>query len=382
MKNSKGKYYLLSFFLLLLWAPMVQQTFDVFTIPELQGAFVKPDNIILTSENWFSGDYGRKKEDFIRSDFGFHAVLVRLYNQIQYSFFNQACTKNVVIGKDDYIYEDRYIDAYYGRDFIGDEAIEVRTQQVKELQDTLKNYGIFLFTVFTPGKGMYYPEFIPENKRGPRTRTNYEAYIDAYNRNGLNYIDFEKYFIAMKDTSRYPLYTRGGIHWTYYGEVLAIDSIIRYLHKNAGMKRTALTVNSIKTSTVPEFRDNDAASAMNILKELNRDTLAYPQLSYNDSLKQFNFFTVGDSYYWDMQLHFAPFLFNDSWFWYYYNKMYGWNGTTIDIEYSKPRISDILIMKNVVCIFQTDAALTNLGWGFFWDANTKFKSYKWEHKNN
>src|SRR5579872_5274432 len=118
MKNNLPKYLLFGLFLFLLWAPMLQNRFNVFKGGELKGAFVKPDDIHFSFKNWFDGTYAPKKEGYIRSSFGFQGDLVRLYNQIDYSIFKIANTDNVVVGNDDYLYEDRYIISYYGRDFV------------------------------------------------------------------------------------------------------------------------------------------------------------------------------------------------------------------------------------------------------------------------
>ena len=371
MKKSGLKYFLAAVFLLALWAPSLQKGLNIFKGGELHGAYVAPQDIPFTLKDWFNGTYSENKEAYLKGSFGFQGDVIRLYNQLNFDFFNIASTENVVVGKQGYIYEQRYIDSYYGTDFVGEKNIRDKAGALKQLQDTLQQHGIFLFMVFAPGKGTFYPEYIPDNKQKAKHRTNYQACIDACRDMNINYIDFEKYFLAIKDTSRYRLYTRGGTHWSYYGDVLAFDSIMRYVKQKTTFKLPRFKMDTIVTKTKPQFRDNDAADAMNLIYASKRDTLAYPQFSATDTASNLNFMVVGDSYFWQMQIWMTPLIFKDCSFWYYFIRIYSNHRPLIEGTDAHRQLKNILLQQNIICIMETDAALSDFGFGLPEEANKK-----------
>lgn len=358
--------------MLALWAPWLQNWLYVFKGGELKGAFVVPPDIPFTSKDWFNGTYSQKKETYLKASFGFLGDVVRFYNQLNFELFDVVSTDNVVVGKQHYLYEQRYIDSYYGTDFAGEKKIRDQVAALKQLQDTLQQHGIFLFMVFAPGKGTFYPQYIPDNLRKVKKRTNYDACADACRDMHINYIDFEKYFLAMKDTSRYKLYARGGIHWSYYGDVLAFDSMMRYVKQKTGFQLPRFKIDTIITKTKPQFRDNDAIEALNLIYAKDNDTLAYPQFSANDTASNLNFMVVGDSYFWQMQVWMTPLIFKDCSFWYYFVNIYSNHRPLVEQADAHRQLKDILLHQNIICIMETDAALGNFGLGFPEEANEKF----------
>ena len=61
-----------------------------------------------------------------------------------------------IVGKDNYLYEESYIKAYLGDDFIGEKKIFNTAQKLKAVQDTLKSNHIDLIVVLAPGKGTFF----------------------------------------------------------------------------------------------------------------------------------------------------------------------------------------------------------------------------------
>jgi hypothetical protein len=84
---------------------------------------------------------------------------VRLYNQLDFSLFSVSHARQIVVGKPDYLFEQSYIEAHLGRDFIGKEPIEGRVNQIRRLQDLpWKRNGTLLMVVFPQDKESFYPE--------------------------------------------------------------------------------------------------------------------------------------------------------------------------------------------------------------------------------
>ena len=234
-----------------------------------------------------------------------------------------------------------------------------------------------MFVAFAPGKAAFCPEYIPDRYRQTEKKpTNYEAYVEACKKQGLNYIDLTSYLLSMKDTSRYRLYPRRATHWSYYGDFLAFDSIIHYLQQKSGFKMAGLRIDSIQLDTHPRWRDNDIGSTLNLIAEFNKDTLAYPFFSATDTNRTLNLLAIGDSYYDNMQSYNSPLIFKNSWFWFYYVNIQRSGLPKIEDKEAHTRLKEIILRQNIICIIQTDGGLRDFGYTFIDQANEVFKLQK------
>jgi hypothetical protein len=364
-------------FLLLLGVlvvPHIQNKFKLFTIKPLQGAITNAPDSFFSVHEWFSGNYQEQKTKYINESFGFRNLFVRMNNQLEFTLFNYARANEVIIGKENYLYEKNYVKAYYGLDFVGKDSIDRTMQRVKFLQDTLAKLNKTLILVFASSKGTFYPEYFPDSYKQTRGTTNYEVYLKEAQKLNLNYIDFNKYFVDNKHTSKYPLCSRYGIHWSSYGERLAADSIIRYIEKARGIKMVHPFWDKIDLDNLPRNRDADIEDGMNLLFNLKCDSLAYPEIQFqSDSGKtKPSSIVIADSYYWGMYGFDISRIYSDSHFWFYNHNIYPefrTNGlTTVQID-----LKDQIAKKDIIIIMATDASLTNFGWGFVENAYDIFK---------
>lgn len=375
MKNVNVKNLLLVPFFVLLWGPILQDNLHIFKGGELKGAYTLPADISFGFKNWFDGSYSEKKGDFLSYCFGFRPDFVRIYNQLKFWTFKTAVNTFVVIGKENYLYEQNYIDEYYGKNYVGEEKINENVRDLKELQDTLAARGILLYTVFAPGKGSFYPEFIPESAHEPmKPHTNYASYISACKKSEINFLDFRAWFLAMKDTSSYRLFPRCGVHWSNYGDYLALDSMVHYVEAKSGKDLPDLKLDSVQLSKTPRDRDYDAGERLNLIEQLyGNDTLAYP--CYSVSWKehdQMASLTIADSYFFHMYGVTGPAVFREVDFWYYFNEWWSFNGH----KSTKENIKEEILKHQVVCIMFTDASLSAFPFGFLESALKAFKNNK------
>ena len=171
----------------------------------------------------------KNADKYCTDSFGFQSPLVRTINQIDYSLFGQANAQYVIIGKDNYLYETPYIEAHLGMDFLGDSVVNQKVAMFKQVRDTLAALGTNLTMIFAPGKGSYFPEYIPDYYQKYRqARTNYDAFKLGFDTKQLPYLDFSAWFRQEKENALAPLFPRTGIHWSKYGMLVATDSILRY----------------------------------------------------------------------------------------------------------------------------------------------------------
>lgn len=372
MSSKITKYILFILLVFIISLPLLQRLFPLIHLKELNGKYeigLKPE---LSKESWFSCDYQKQYDKYFNDKIGFRPMFIRIHNQIYYSIFSTYASESITLGKDGYIYETNYINAYIGLDYIGDKEIKIKLDKLKKLQDTLQSLNKEIIIVLAPSKASFYPEYIPDKFLvKPRKKTNYEEVSNQLSKTNLPYIDFSKWFREMKGVLPYPLMNKNGIHWTRYGEVLAMDSLIKYVSKQTSINLPRIKYDSLIKSDYAKFTDNDISQTMNLFyvkKDLN---LVYPNVYIDSSKadkKKLRSLVIGDSFYWGMYyLGLSDKVFDRGEFWYYFNNMYPEecrNGKNI------PRYIALLDLKtevnkfDVILFFQTEPNLNNLGFGF------------------
>lgn len=363
MKKQDFRYYLFIFLMFLLIVPALQKTFRIINEKPLKGDVSSPPNVKIGIHDWFKTDYQIKKEEYLNEGFGFRSTFVRINNQIDFSLFGKVNARGVVIGKENYLFEENYVKAWYGADFLGVDTIAGRISQLKSLQKRLDEMGKTLVVIFAAGKGSFYPEYLPEvsYQKGP---TNYEAFEGIAADSGLRFIDFNRWFMENKESSPYPLYPKYGIHWSHYGSVLAADSIIRFIEKERGTEIPEIRTGkiSIEKATGDDY---DIGYGMNLIFKLKRDKLAYPEIIFEDTAGKIRprVLMIADSYYWGMFNFGISRSFRDDHFWFYNKQVYP-ESFREPLMTSQLNLEKEISNHDVILVMATEANLPGFPWNF------------------
>ncbi len=358
MKNNISKY-LMIVLCVLASMPMLLQLSSL-SSSSLGGYVEKAAKPVWAFDYWFSGKHQTQQEKYLSESYGFRDYLIRLNNQYKFSFFKKSNVKDIIIGKENYLYGEGYIRAYMGSDSFDDEGVKMKVKRLTAVSKKLEVMGTKLVVVRAAGKASYFPEFIPD-QFFLRKKTNIiDAYKKELTKSGLLYIDFNDWFLQMKDTCSYPLFTRTGIHWSQYGAVIAADSLIRYLEKLKSVDLPDLTIKNIEFSSLPRKSDNDIEKSMNLIFSIANDKYAYPEfdiISENkDSLKVL---VAGDSYYWQLyNVGLTTDVFSESQFIYYGRLVYPGKKKLEDIG-----TLNIITDHDVFVLMCTEANLQHFPWG-------------------
>jgi hypothetical protein len=178
-------------------------------------------------------------------------------------------------------------------------------------------------------------------------------------------IDYNSYFLKAKDTSRYLLYPKTGIHWSTYGMLHVADSLVRYIEKLRNIDLPEIVIDSIEVNTKLRDSDKDIEGGMNLFFELDNFPMAYPAFHYNETGKtKPKVLVVADSYYWGMYgKGLSDRAFDKGQFWFYNYEVYPDN-------YIKPTtvnqidVAKTLQSQDVVILMATEATLSKFPWGF------------------
>ncbi len=317
---------------------------------------------------WWSGEFQEKKEVELANGFGFRNNLIRLEHQLAWTAFRSTRTAEVLVGKEDYLFEENYIKAYSGKDYIGDERVVERMDKIKMVSDTLKKLGKDLILVFAPGKATFYSDYLPENSDQIKAKTNYSEHIKEADERGLNYVDFQSWFLEQKNISIYPLYPKYGIHWSYYGAALAQDSLVRYIEKLRNVDLVNMTYNEVVVDRSMNT-DFDIGASLNLLEKLDDDTTAVPKLLFDsdEGKAKPKMITIADSFYWLFIDQGFSRSFGDSQFWYYYRDIYPATSHGFT-THSGLILSEEIANHDIFIIMSTDANLSKFGWDFIEEA--------------
>jgi hypothetical protein len=376
--EKKKNILLLSAFILfisLLIVPVLQRQFNFIDQKPLHGAFLKTDIDSLSLESILSTKYQNKVEKNVKENIGFRNLFVRTNNQINFSLFHKTNATSVLFGKDDYLFEQIYIDAYYGNEFKGKKFIDNKVYKLAKVVDTLEKLGKDLLIVIAPNKVHYYPEKISDKLKQPiNDSSNYEYYLKGFKKENLNIIDVNEWFVNEKENTEFPLFTKTGIHWSRYGEVMFADSLTKKLESITHKNLPNLLISENEISNKAKVNDADLENVLNLLFPMSNEPLAYPKYSYEsyedkDSLKTM---VISDSFYWG--------LFNSGYsknvlaggrFWYYFMQIYP-NDTGKEILSWQLDLKDYISKNDAVVIICTEGNLSKFSFGFI---NRAFLSY-------
>ena len=353
--------------LVFLILPLLQTFTPVFPFDQLKGDFETAKDTVLTIDTWFSKEYQKKKETYLSENFGLRSYFVRCHNQLQYSLYGNIFAKDIYEGTDGYFFR-FYLDAFTpSSNYRGDEQIKSSSEKFKICQERLQEKGKLLVFVFAPAKFRYYDEFLPTQfKDTTEEKNNYSAYKKAFEKERINYIDFNEWFLKMKDTTSVTLIAKGGIHWTQMGSILAMDSLSKYIENHTGVDYPNLIW------AKPEARwrnwgpDRDIVETMNLFYVGNELNLHYPSSYQTTGSSRISpsVLMVADSYYdapaWSdlPKLLFA----NNSQYWYYNRECY-------DVNKNLTMVNELNFGKeieshDVIFVMCSEINLENFSWGF------------------
>lgn len=370
--------------ILLLWfIPLVQYIRPAVELRKLNGAFQSASDDTLTSATWFDGTYTANKDKYLNEQFGFRNFFVRLRNSVFYSVFSVPTANGVIIGKDNYLYEEKYINSYTGQDFIGEEALREKFKKLKFITDTLKKLNVDVIVAFAAGKATYYPEYIPDRyyKNADTVNTNYKWAAKIVKELGLNVIDYNALLKAKKSTTEFPLYPKTGIHWSVYGSYYALDTLISCIEKLKHKSLPHFRYDKVEWSYTMKDPDEDIALALNTLKPPKPFKMPYPTLEFYDTLNyRPKLLTIADSYWGNLYYSYASqHIFEKPEYWYFYaeNLDYG-PGATDPLTYSlKNKIEN----TDVVLLMFTESHIGNFGYGFIEDAYALYTKKDYSQKD-
>ena len=356
-----------------LFLPLIQTVYPLKEVGFLWGAVTPAEEPRLSKEAWFSGHFTQEMNTYLNENFGFRNDLVRLHNQVAFDLFHEAKANGVIIGKENYLYEIKYIKSYLGDEEIKYDRIDSTVRELTALQEVLAEEGKLLVVVMAPGKASFYPEYIPDEYQRKSDTNYYGIYQKRLKENGVNIIDFGSYFREMKGKTPAPLYPKTGIHWSQYGALLATDSMIHYFQEKLDWKLNELSFDRVHPQLTTQMQsvDDDVCKGMNLMREIPPLPMAYPPVEYNTKYSvdmggdKPRMLVISDSFFWNIfgQMELAPSIFEQIDFLFYNTQWHTLPGR--QMTYTDPlSVMHCADEADIIVVMANECNLDNIGWGF------------------
>jgi hypothetical protein len=318
------KYVTVGLFFLILFSEEIFKFTPVHQPKNLVGAFTIPRRPKLNFTNLINYKFQDSFIDYFEYGLKYHNTYVRTINQINYNLFNKATAKSIAAGNNGQIFESYHIDSYLGKNYLGKDSIVKVINILSKLQQALEKRNTCLLVLIAPSKASIYPEDIASSYPGydHKSVSNYDTYIEEFQKQKINYIDFRNYFLFLKKKESHKLFSNFGLHWNGFGTYLAADTLVKYIEKKKGIDMVDLLVEKGVVTKVPRYYDHDLMALLNLIVDKQGDELYYPKITFKHSENKYkpNVLIVGDSYTRSLIFTY-PFFQNlfsiESEFWFY-----------------------------------------------------------------
>ena len=372
MIRDKIKYGLFLLIFLSLIFPDLQKRIKIFKEANLDGVFTLAEKPVFTKEGWFSGKFQEQYNQYVEDHIGLRNTLIRIRNQFEFSLFKTPHASNVIVGKNDVLYQDFYVDAFMGKDCLSRDKVLEKVDKFVYLQNELAKKNITLVMLIAPGKVSFMPEDLPSYIDIKKAKTNnYELFAEAMTKKNANVVDMRKYFLKIKSTSKYPLFPKCGTHWSGYGLTLVADTLFKYIEQKSGIDLVNFySEQGNMTDTDLRFTDDDIGKGMNLLWNIPSWKMYYPNVVFEKDAtkKKPDILTIGDSFnqsFWGFYPYFSELFGSNSQFW-YYNKLVAWPDSLVNkyIDTEKLDVVKETESRNIILIVTTEHNIVNFGFGY------------------
>jgi len=292
---------------------------------KLNGYFVNVEEPVLSDTAWFSGSFQQNFDTHFKENLRVRPNAVRAFNQMDYWLFDMVHAKDAYITEDEWCFRESGDFAVRGIDFIGQEKADERCEKLQYISECLAKQGTEVTVVIAPSKPWYHFEHIPEDHHpGQRPWTNYSYFAEkGFPEHDITCVDLNAWFLQLKDTTSWPLYTMGGVHWTLYGSYLGIDSVFGHIEHLDSIDMPGIYWDEMKLVNTWD-PERDLVQALNLALPTKEIDIYHPVIQREDSVGRTrpDVMVIGDSYYHYSLWHgmqtqaFSP----RSSFWYYWKQ--------------------------------------------------------------
>lgn len=236
---------------------------------QLMGYFDSYERPKFSMGNFKNGIYQTGFENWLNTSLLPRGYFIKLYNQIQYSLFDEG---NRIIGKDGSIFEMTYVSDFLSLDVSEDFGIAMKdnrasleryVDQLESVASKLEAIDKHLLVYITPSKATYESKKIPYKYLVQKDDSKERCISYFKNLMAGRDIEYLDYNTILAPDEDYPIFYNTGIHWSRPAEQEMSVAIINELKKyNVGIRNIELK--ALRESETPYWRDADVFDLLNI----------------------------------------------------------------------------------------------------------------------
>lgn len=339
----------------------------------LSGVVVSENVQKATIENVMKGTYQTSLNTWVENNFPGRNLLIKLRSQFMYTCLNETPNKNVVIGKDKYLFEPVYIYSELGIRRVADEQYFVELiDKLEKLQSVLSEDGKELYIFITPSKAYFCGDKIPEYfyDMEINNENNYELFSKYIAGSSLKYFDAHVFIQNYSgEQLNAPVYYPTGIHWSSSWGMSAAKAFSEYISENSKWQLSESTLTEAKVLS-PEWPDTDLYQSLNLIVAPTNIPYYSAELSVIEEHDKPNVFLRGGSFMgqslnglvragiFSEDVHFE----NN----YYFTDNYSSQKTLSAFDaYDEMDDLPMLLSKSDIIILEVNEAnIDNMSWGF------------------
>lgn len=270
MKNIRTCCLIFIFTTIILMPPVLQQFDSYFALSGVSETVEFP---IITLNGIFDGSFQEAVNTYYSKHIPGRNLMIRLRNQVIFSLFAKSPNENIVIGKNNVLFEKEYVLKYkkiyppVTKEFTEDLCIKLTA-----IQEKLAQRGKEMYIFITPTKVRYYEEYVPDrytlaqyfvNEPG-----NYEMFTETLKEYPLIVYDSISYINQQEQNqsfpSSYPLYYKTGSHWSWMLSLNVTADFVRFLNEHSCFSFPEASINCHPTN-IPIYPDADIFDSLNLL---------------------------------------------------------------------------------------------------------------------
>jgi hypothetical protein len=188
----------------------------------LDGAYESPERPEITPLNILNGSFQNDFEKYFNYNLRGRSTMTRIVNQVTYNLFRSTNNSSLLIGKDGYLFEPPYPQAYLGEPAESQQHdLYDKMTILASLQKTIEEMGKYLFVIITPNKASICPEYLPDDyhryaalksSTEEYSQNFYEYFVSHAGGIKLKYFDYHDKFLDLKKNGM-DIFSKGGTHW-------------------------------------------------------------------------------------------------------------------------------------------------------------------------
>lgn len=207
----------------------------------LSGVSSQTERPVLTKRGLLDGTVQEELNDYIAQTLPGRDLMIKVRNQLIFTLYAKSPNENIVIGKNDNLFEKEYVLKYEKVYPPADKEYVVDLcDKMTVIRDRLEAKGKEFYIYITPTKVRYYEEDVPDRYRaassfGDRTG-NYEVFTETlkdYDFKVYDSIPFVTEYKKTADAAGMPLYYKTGSHWSLVVGAEVASDFTRFLQENS-----------------------------------------------------------------------------------------------------------------------------------------------------